>query len=52
MDAGEDAHACERDSDDDGMDQLDSQERLPVFKPIYASEAQRAILPQWVRWRV
>lgn len=41
MDTSEDAHASERDSDD-GRDQLDCQEGLPVFKPIYILEAQRA----------
>ncbi len=41
VDAGEDIHASKRDSDD-GIDQLDPHERLPVFKPIYASQAQRA----------
>ena len=40
VDAGEDIHASKRDSDD-GMDQLDPHERLPVFSPIYASQAQR-----------
>jgi len=38
---GEDAHASESDRDI-GMDQLDSQERLTVSTPIYASEAQAA----------
>ena len=43
MDAGQDVHAFERDSDD-GIDQLDPHECLPVFKPMCASEAQRAKL--------